>query len=296
MAGERIYRTGAMDTGAMKSLRRSASPSFAVLLSALPCLGLAHRSAAMFDTQRRMSVSGAVRQFQWTNPHCWIELDVQRLMASRNGASRWGRRPTSSGADGSRGRCGLAIGFAWSCTPYARPCCAVPYTQGRSCRRREQRVSQSGLRRSISGRDCMRMLRALLVLVLLGWVAAGWGIDGAAASAGFTADPQGSAAANLPSWLGVWYTDDGIFDRVGLGPNAAEGPGPGVFGRILSAHPPYNAIWKVRYRAARASGEQPCRWPQRAARSTFLPSWRRRGHSRCSSRGGRQPSSLRTER
>jgi hypothetical protein len=69
----------------MKSLRRSASPSLAVLLSALPCLGLAHHSAAMFDTQRRISVSGAVRQFQWMNPHCWIELDVQ----TARGIEKW---------------------------------------------------------------------------------------------------------------------------------------------------------------------------------------------------------------
>lgn len=101
----------------------------------------------------------------------------------------------------------------------------------------------------------MRRLRALLVLVSLGWVAAGWGADGARASAGSKADAQGAAAANQQSWLGVWYTDDGIFDRVGLGPNTPEGPGPGVFGRILSAHPPYNATWEVRYRAARAAAE-----------------------------------------
>jgi hypothetical protein len=100
----------------------------------------------------------------------------------------------------------------------------------------------------------MRMLRALLVLMLLGSVAAGWAIDGAAAGASATGSAQGSAAASLPKWLGVWYTDDGIFERVGLGPSAPEGPGPGVFDRILSAHPPYNAIWEARYRAARASG------------------------------------------
>jgi Family of unknown function (DUF6152) len=46
----------------------------AALLIALP--GSAHHSTAMFDLQKRITVAGTVKQFQWTNPHCWIQLMV----------------------------------------------------------------------------------------------------------------------------------------------------------------------------------------------------------------------------
>ncbi len=47
----------------------------AVPLCALPAQ--AHHSMAMFDQQKTVSVSGTVRQFQWTNPHCYIQLVVK---------------------------------------------------------------------------------------------------------------------------------------------------------------------------------------------------------------------------
>lgn len=34
----------------------------------------AHHSMAMFDQQKRVSVTGTVREFQWTNPHCYIQM------------------------------------------------------------------------------------------------------------------------------------------------------------------------------------------------------------------------------
>lgn len=37
----------------------------------------AHHSAAMFDAQKKLTLSGTVRQFQWTNPHCYIQLVVK---------------------------------------------------------------------------------------------------------------------------------------------------------------------------------------------------------------------------
>ena len=36
----------------------------------------AHHSFAMFDTQNRVTLTGTVTQFQWTNPHAYIEIDV----------------------------------------------------------------------------------------------------------------------------------------------------------------------------------------------------------------------------
>lgn len=37
---------------------------------------LAHHSFAMFDQTRIVTLVGAVHEFQWTNPHAWIEVDV----------------------------------------------------------------------------------------------------------------------------------------------------------------------------------------------------------------------------
>ena len=44
------------------------------ILAALP--GLAHHSFAMFDQRKVMTLEGTVKEFQWTNPHSFIELDV----------------------------------------------------------------------------------------------------------------------------------------------------------------------------------------------------------------------------
>jgi hypothetical protein len=37
---------------------------------------LAHHSFAMFDRIKEIVLVGTVTQFQWTNPHTWIEMDV----------------------------------------------------------------------------------------------------------------------------------------------------------------------------------------------------------------------------
>ena len=37
---------------------------------------LAHHSFAMFDQTRQVTLKGTVKEFQWTNPHAWIMLNV----------------------------------------------------------------------------------------------------------------------------------------------------------------------------------------------------------------------------
>ena len=46
----------------------------AALLAAVPAL--AHHSFAMFDQRRIVTLEGTVTEFQWTNPHAFIEMDV----------------------------------------------------------------------------------------------------------------------------------------------------------------------------------------------------------------------------
>ena len=36
----------------------------------------AHHSSAMFDHDRQVELVGVVTQFQWTNPHCWIQVNA----------------------------------------------------------------------------------------------------------------------------------------------------------------------------------------------------------------------------
>jgi len=38
---------------------------------------LAHHSGAIFDVEHKITLTGAVREFQWTNPHSYIQLLVK---------------------------------------------------------------------------------------------------------------------------------------------------------------------------------------------------------------------------
>lgn len=45
-----------------------------LLATALPAL--AHHSFSMFDMKQEMTLSGEVKEFQWTNPHIWVQFLV----------------------------------------------------------------------------------------------------------------------------------------------------------------------------------------------------------------------------
>ena len=47
-----------------------------VLLGAAALPALAHHSFSMFDAQKEVVLKGKVKDFQWSNPHTWIQLDV----------------------------------------------------------------------------------------------------------------------------------------------------------------------------------------------------------------------------
>ena len=38
--------------------------------------GFAHHSTVMFDDQKEITVTGVVKEFQYTNPHSWLLVDV----------------------------------------------------------------------------------------------------------------------------------------------------------------------------------------------------------------------------
>jgi hypothetical protein len=56
-----------MKTGAMAGLAMAvvaAAPAFA------------HHSFAMFDAQKTVTLEGTIKEFEWTNPHGWVQLVV----------------------------------------------------------------------------------------------------------------------------------------------------------------------------------------------------------------------------
>jgi hypothetical protein len=46
---------------------------------------LAHHSGAMFDDKESTTLSGTVKDYQWTNPHCWIQV----LVPGAQGPIEW---------------------------------------------------------------------------------------------------------------------------------------------------------------------------------------------------------------
>ena len=57
----------------------------AIALMAAPAL--AHHSGAMFEKVKTITVEGVVKQFQYTNPHSWLLVDVKNKDGS---VTTWG--------------------------------------------------------------------------------------------------------------------------------------------------------------------------------------------------------------
>lgn len=49
----------------------------AASLASVAVLAVAHHSGAMFDEQKEISITGEVKEFQYTNPHSWLLVDVK---------------------------------------------------------------------------------------------------------------------------------------------------------------------------------------------------------------------------
>ena len=61
----------------MRTLRR-VLPLAAVLLAVIftATVAFAHHSATMFEDSKTITVEGVVKEFQYTNPHSWLLVDV----------------------------------------------------------------------------------------------------------------------------------------------------------------------------------------------------------------------------
>jgi hypothetical protein len=71
-------KTMKIQVPAAKAVARAAAMTLLFVADALPHLAVAHHSGGMFDAQKTLTLQGTVKAFQWTNPHCWIQLLVQK--------------------------------------------------------------------------------------------------------------------------------------------------------------------------------------------------------------------------
>lgn len=55
----------------------SAGAAAAVLLALQAAPSFAHHSGAMFDRSKTLTLTGVVKEFQFTNPHSWLLVDVK---------------------------------------------------------------------------------------------------------------------------------------------------------------------------------------------------------------------------
>jgi hypothetical protein len=42
----------------------------------VPATAFAHHSFSMFDTSKPGTITGTVKDFEWSNPHCWLDIVV----------------------------------------------------------------------------------------------------------------------------------------------------------------------------------------------------------------------------
>ena len=57
------------------------------IIAALSATGAAHHSGAMFEKTKTVTVEGVVKEFQYTNPHSWLLVDVKNKDGS---VTTWG--------------------------------------------------------------------------------------------------------------------------------------------------------------------------------------------------------------
>jgi hypothetical protein len=65
-------------------IRIGSSAIGAILCVLASWAALAHHSNSMFDRSKEVVITGVVREFQWTNPHIFIELTVSDSSGQHN--------------------------------------------------------------------------------------------------------------------------------------------------------------------------------------------------------------------
>jgi hypothetical protein len=68
----------------MKTIQRCA----VVLVTFGSLAASAHHSGAMYDSEKTVTISGTVREFQWTNPHSWLQV-LANKREDGSGGEEW---------------------------------------------------------------------------------------------------------------------------------------------------------------------------------------------------------------
>ena len=58
--------------------------ALSLLLLAVPAAALAHHSFAVYDHTKTLSFKGTVTKWQWSNPHAYLDIDVQEGGATKH--------------------------------------------------------------------------------------------------------------------------------------------------------------------------------------------------------------------
>ena len=80
-------------------MKRSMPIALCVAVS-LVAPAFAHHSFAMFDNQKDVTLEGTIKEFQWTNPHTWIQVMVKDAAGKEVEWSIEGGSPNSLSRNG----------------------------------------------------------------------------------------------------------------------------------------------------------------------------------------------------
>jgi hypothetical protein len=72
-----------------------------IAISAFALPAWAHHSFAMFDADKTVSITGTVKEFEWTNPHAWLRVMVQDQASGKS--LQWALEMGSPGQMAGRG-------------------------------------------------------------------------------------------------------------------------------------------------------------------------------------------------
>jgi Family of unknown function (DUF6152) len=64
--------------------------SIAATLAVAASPAFAHHSHAMFDSTKQVTIVGTVKEFDWNNPHCWIQVLVADPQNPQAEPVEWG--------------------------------------------------------------------------------------------------------------------------------------------------------------------------------------------------------------
>jgi hypothetical protein len=93
--GGSFYGLQEMTAMSIRTALRRTSLFLAGTLCAFSGAALAHHSFAMFDQSKHIQIQGVVQDYQWTQPHVWLDL----MVVGKQGGEpvRWGIEAQSPG-------------------------------------------------------------------------------------------------------------------------------------------------------------------------------------------------------